>query len=341
MHPPPRSMRPSFIARSVLSALAVALTSAAASVPARAQGSVANVDTEAPFALQADRLYQEGRHLESLALLERHLESAPNDYLAQVMAARETLVLGYVAGRSDSAKALLRHSISYGEGAQGVDSAGIDGKYLTMAARGRLALIEGPRTRAGLGAQVEREALALLAVDSLHAGAHNALGRVYLEIAQLSWIERILARALMGGSIVGRASWDSAERHLRRAMELQPERNLYYVDVGSLLVLRGRLDEARTVLEKALLVPLEIPAQEGFREEMRELLRQIEARQARSFEGTGAGRGVLNVPIGPHGLRALRPDRRPADPPHGLDRTGGLPGGVPARAPRGGRGAGP
>lgn len=266
---PPEMIRPVWSLRAMLgrAVLAGALAAGPAASGAAAQAG----DVE----LRADGLYREGKHHESLALLERHLEGVPRDYLALVLAARDELVLGYSATDADSARAWLRRSIAHGSAAQEIDPTDAAGRYVTLAAKGRLALVEGSRARARLGVEVEREALALLAEDSLHAGAHNALGRVYLEVARLSRVERVFARAIMG-STVGRARWDAAEAHLRRAVALQPERNFHHVDLGALLVARGRRDEARAVLDEALRVPLEIPAQEGFRRDARWLLRQAD-----------------------------------------------------------------
>ena len=231
-------------------------------------------------ALRVDELYRKGEYRESLALLEPHLGSSPSDYLAWVMASRDALALGYADPEPDSARAWLRRSITFGEGALALDAQGVDGQYVTLAAKGRLALISGSRDRARLGAEVERESLALLAIDSLYAGAHNAVGRFYFEVAKLSRIERFFARAWVGGEVVSRATWEAAERHLRRAVELQPERNFHHLDLGMLLYERGRIDEARRVLRETLEVPLETPAQEGFRREARQLLQRIDGREA-------------------------------------------------------------
>jgi tetratricopeptide (TPR) repeat protein len=243
---------------------------------------VASVDGSGPALVtrRADSLYLAGHHEESLALLETYLASSPDDVLVEVMAAREALVLGTVDSYTDAEKAKpwYRRSIEHGERAMAMAPLDENARYVTLAAEGRLALIEGARERARLGVVVDTAARALLAQDSLYAGAHNALGHLYFEVARLSWIERIFARHWMGGDLVSRATWKAAEAHLRRAIELQPERNLYYVDLGALYVKRGRLEEARSVLEEALKVPLEIPAQQLFRDDARRLLDEVAQR---------------------------------------------------------------
>lgn len=230
------------------------------------------------LSLRVQALYTLGKQQESLQLLAPHLGNAPGDYLPLVLAARAALVLGYADQNADSAKAWFHRAIAYGQRAQLLDSAGEDARYVTLAAKGRLALIESPIEKARLARQVEREALALLAMDSLYAGAHDALGRVYLEIARLSWVQRVIARAWLGGGIMDRATWKAAEYHLRRAVQLDPNRNFYRLDLASLLLARGRLAEARDELVQTLNVPLETPQQEGFRREARALLDEIARR---------------------------------------------------------------
>ncbi len=228
--------------------------------------------------LQVEDLHRAGKYEESLALLEPLLTSPTDGYMAAVHASREALALGYAAQRGDSAKAWLRQAIDYGRLAIAFDSLGVDGRYVTLAAKGRLALISGKTERAHLGAEVERDGLALLAMDSLHAGAHNAVGRFYLEVAKLSWAERLIAKALVGGDVIGRASWEAAESHLQKAAELDPSRNFHLLDLGYLLFSRDRFDEARAVLERSLDVPLNTPAEAGFRAEARAILLEIEKR---------------------------------------------------------------
>ncbi len=228
------------------------------------------------LSLRVQALYEQGKHLESLALLKEHLGRTRSDYPVWVLAARAALMLGYGNADPDSTKAWLHQAIEYGEEAKALDPDGEDGRYVTLAARGRLALAEGLPDRARLARTIEGEARDLLAIDSLHAGAHNALGRIYFEVSRLSRVERFFGRAWLGGDLLGRASWESAEYHLRRAVELQPERNFHHLDLGALLVARKRYDEARVELTKALEVPLETPEQMGFRKDARRLLDEID-----------------------------------------------------------------
>ena len=262
----------------VVAAIAVLLCSLVIGT-ASAQGSGVRLPARwanDPLVLQVDSLYAQGKHRESLELLKDHLGRAPSDYPAWVLAARAALVLGFADQNSDSASAWFNRAITYGEGAQAIDSLGEDGRYATLAARGRLALIGSPFEKARLGREVEHEALALLAIDSLNAGAQNALGKVYFAIARLSSIQRFIARPWLGNDLTGRATWKAAGYHLRRAVELQPQWNFYHLDLGELLLDRGRRDAARYELRTAVSLPLETPQQVGFRKQAQALLDQMD-----------------------------------------------------------------
>lgn len=239
-----------------------------------------------------DSLFSAGKHEEALDYLEGYLKAHPTDYVAEKLAAREALVLAIAqsASNADSAKQTFRRAISHGKRATAMDSLDEDSRYYTMAAEGRLGLLGGgPSERAHAAVEVDKAARGLLKLDSLNAGAHNALGRLYFEIASLSWVERLFARPLLGGDLISRSNWESAEKQLRRAVQLDPRRNLYLVDLGALLMKRKHFEEARTVLDSAVDLPLEFAGEELFRDRARHLLDEI-ARQTGSADPAPGGR---------------------------------------------------
>lgn len=225
---------------------------------------------------RADSLALEGHHGEALAAAHELLARSPGDYDLEVLAAQEGLLYSFLAPTVDSAKHVIHVAIEHAQRAMALDPQGEAGRYLNLAAHGRLGLIQsGPTERAHLAVVVDSAGRSLLESNPRHAGAQNALGRLYMEVADLNWISKIFARRWMGGALVSRATWEAAEEHLRKAAELEPTRNMYLLDLGALLVKRGRRDEARPVLQEAVRLPLESPAQEEFREAAQHLLAEI------------------------------------------------------------------
>ena len=270
-------MQPRRFPSSALAVLALAVCAPGADSQTADRG-LPELEVEIPRAslrLRADSLARIGRHEEALTLYDELLERSPA-YDVALLAGLGGLVASFLAPDDDQEKAWLRRTIGYARQAMELQPGGVDGRYLNIAATGRLALLESsPRERARLGVVVDTAARGLLAQDPSHASAHNALGKLYFQLAELNWFERLFAKRWMGADLLDRATWEAAEAHLRRAVELQPGRIFHLVDLGALLAERGRREEARDVLGKALGVPLEDPVQEEFREEARRILEDL------------------------------------------------------------------
>lgn len=226
--------------------------------------------------LRADSLDRAGLHGEAFAALEALLSGGTRDPLLETLAAEQGLLASFLAPNADSARSLLHRAIERARRALALEPSSEQARYLNLAAHGRLGLLESsPQERARLGVVVDSAARSLLAANPRHGEAHNALGRLYAEVADLDWFSRLFARRWMGGDLVDRATWEAAEEHLRLAVELRPERNMHLLDLGALLLKRGRKEDARQVLQAAASLPLETPAQMEFRDAARRLLAEI------------------------------------------------------------------
>ena len=106
----------------------------------------------------------------------------------------------------------------------------------------------------------------VLAKDSLHAGAHHALGLLNYRVQKLSFIERFVARTFLGAGVMNLTTWEDAERYLKRAVELRPDYILFHLDLGSMYLNRKRMEEARVQFERALELPLFEPPDTRFQE---------------------------------------------------------------------------
>ena len=224
---------------------------------------------------QADLIYFGGGPLESLKLLEGHLQAQPRDYDALWRAARSALVLGISEAESEAQNRWLEPAIEFGDRAVAERADGIDGIYWRGASIGRRALNAGGKQATELAQRVYDDAHTILAVDPLHGGAHNLLGKLNYEVMSLSRIERALGRLLMGNAAMSDTSWENAEEHLSEAAESWPELILFRLDLAQLYKKRGREEEAMRVLNAMLELPSIHPPDEHFKESARRLLEEI------------------------------------------------------------------
>jgi tetratricopeptide (TPR) repeat protein len=223
----------------------------------------------------ADELYFAGSPQEAYDLLKVHLETHPSDYEALWRAARAAVVVGVVKEGITAQNEWLDPAIVLGDRAVAERSEGIDGLYWRGAAEGRRALNAGNNYAARLVQRVYDDAHAIMAVDSLHGGAHNLLGRVNYEVMDLPRVARFLARRLVGNRALHDSSWDAAELHLRRAVELWPENVLFQLDLGELYLRRGRDDEARSAFRRVTEMPAVHPPDAAFKERARGFLEEL------------------------------------------------------------------
>jgi tetratricopeptide (TPR) repeat protein len=253
-----------------------ALASASIWACALAWGSAAAAQSPARDpVLDADALYFDGKVEEAFTLLTEHLEAHPNDYDALWRAARAGVVAGVLREGITSQNERLDPAIVLGDRAVEVRPDGIDGLYWRGAAEGRRALNAGSNYAARRVQRVYDDAHAILALDSLHGGAYNLLGRVNYEIMDLPRIGRFLARRLVGNQALHDSSWEDAETYLARAAELWPDNVLFQLDLGDLYQRRGRDDEAREQLQRVVAMPSLHPADDYFKESARRFLEEL------------------------------------------------------------------
>ena len=204
---------------------------------------------------QSDLLYFAGDAEAAFDLLVDHLESSPSDYRALWRVARAGVVRGMEEQDNRAQNAFFDPALHYARRAVELEPEGIEGLYWRGAAAGQRALNAAPGYAADLGQVTYDDAKRILAVDSLHAGAHHLLGMLNFEVMRLSRLERMIARLFLGNEAIEQASWEGAEVHLRKAVEVSPELVVYRYDLAQLYERRGRDEEAVVALEGAIRAP--------------------------------------------------------------------------------------
>jgi regulator of microtubule dynamics protein 3 len=223
----------------------------------------------------ADMLYFAGRPREALEVLTQRLEKDPEDYGALWRAARAGVVVGIAQEGNEQQNAWLDPAIQFGDRAVALRPDGLDGLYWRAAAEGRRAMNAGPGHAAELAQRVYEDAHSILAVDSLHSGAHNLLGKLNYEIMSLSRVERFIGKVFAHTDALRNSSWEDAEYHLRTAVEESPDEVLFRFDLAQLYRKRGRKDEAKEAFLRVTQMPAVEPPDVSFKEDAQRYLDQL------------------------------------------------------------------
>jgi tetratricopeptide (TPR) repeat protein len=225
-----------------------------------------------PAIARADATYFGGRPAEALAAYDSLLAHDSTNVDLLWRASRAALALGILNPRQDSDEPMYLRAEALARTAARLRPDRIEGHYWMAAAMGRRALHADIRTTARLARAVDESATRALAIDSLHAGAHDVLGKLNSEVRTLPAIYRFVAGRLLGVSVARHTSWALAEQHLRRAVELDPTMIIYRLDLGQLYVRTGRMTDAERVLRAASTLPRIHPPDAEFQREALALL---------------------------------------------------------------------
>jgi hypothetical protein len=141
---------------------------------------------------------------------------------------------------------------------------------------GKTALTKGIKGRVRLAVEVRQLALRALAADSTHDGAHHLLGRWHAEVRRLSGLERLIAKAILGGGVFGQASWAEARTHLERAAALDSTRIFHRLDLAKVCYDLEDFDCAAAELRQVSQLPERVSMDGRYKQEAAELLTRLE-----------------------------------------------------------------
>ncbi len=92
-----------------------------------------------------------------------------------------------------------------------------------------------------------------LALDPHNDTAWHILGRWNRVLADVSLIKRLLAQALYGD--LPHTTDEEAEKCLRKAIEINPNRLIHYIELGRIYAQMGKNEEATKYINKGLAMP--------------------------------------------------------------------------------------
>lgn len=93
----------------------------------------------------------------------------------------------------------------------------------------------------------------VIALDGNNDLAWQVLGRYYLALADVGSVKRALAQVAFGK--LPSAKYEDAEKCFAKAIELNPNRLMHYIELGRTYVQMGRTEEAKKFIAKGLAMP--------------------------------------------------------------------------------------
>ncbi len=182
-----------------------------------------------------------------------------------------------IAGRDS----LYAQAENYARRAVAAKSDGANGHFALAAILGRRALTSGMHQRIRLAGEIRSEAQRAVALDPRHDGAWHVLGLWNAEVERLSAFDRFMARHLLGGGVLGSASWSEAEADLRRAVDLAPQRILHRLDLAEVQADRHEWGAAAAQLDTLGRLPVREPLDPVYLARAHKLAQRVAAQRDR------------------------------------------------------------
>jgi tetratricopeptide (TPR) repeat protein len=101
--------------------------------------------------------------------------------------------------------------------------------------------------------QIKESVDKALAVDSHNDTAWHVLGRWHRVLAEVSSAKRLVAGVIYGQ--LPKGSYEEAEQAMKKAIALNPNRLMHYIELGRIYAETGRKEEARELINKGLAMP--------------------------------------------------------------------------------------
>jgi len=223
---------------------------------------------------RAKELKNQFQDEDALKIFESVIEMQQNNYFALFQSVMLHTSIGYRENSSSIAESHFDQAVEYANRLleHYPDSAASHFAY--AASIGRKAQSAGARERVRLSKEIRDHAETAVELDPEYARAWNVLGVWHHRAANLTRVERFAANALFGGAPEG-ASNENAREAFKMALSLNPDFILYYHDQAEFFITIGEEENARKSLETGLQLETSTSDDEIWKENMRNMLRNL------------------------------------------------------------------
>jgi tetratricopeptide (TPR) repeat protein len=214
--------------------LAISVGILALAQPAGAQAAAAGAQSVAARIAQGDSAHAAMSPAFALAHYKAALAVDSTSYEALWKASRDAVDLGEFDANEGQRKEYFSEGEKYARRAVAANPDDAEGHFVLARALGRVALTLGVKQRVNYAKEIRQQALAALAIDSLHPGALHVMGRWNAEIMRLSGFSRFFAKNFLGGDVFSEASWDKAVDYMEKSVKVDPTRLVHHLDLAEI-----------------------------------------------------------------------------------------------------------
>jgi len=144
-------------------------------------------------------------------------------------------------------------ALDYSERAATCGPKDCDAQLATAITLGKMLPYLSQKEQVSASPRIKESVDKALAIDPRNDNAWHILGRWNRVLAEISGAKRFLAGMIYGD--LPKGSFEEAERAMKKAIALNPNRLMHYIELGRIYAQMGRTDEARELINKGLGMP--------------------------------------------------------------------------------------
>lgn len=177
----------------------------------------------------------------------------PKNCQILVRIARQYRYMMTEASANDEKLRLGHLALDYSERAAAVCPHDSDAQLATGITLGKMVPFMPTKEQVSASPKIKASVDKALQLDPKNDTAWHVLGRWNRVLADVNIVKRGLAGLIFGG--LPKGSNEEAERDMKKAIELNPNRLMHYIELGRVYAQMGRKDDARKFINKGLAMP--------------------------------------------------------------------------------------
>ena len=210
-------------------------------------------DSAAVLIQKGDVFYNKLQAAEALKFYLPAEKLDPNNVRLLVHIAREYRHLMSDATKPEEKLQFGNTALDYAQRAVALAPDDTEAQLAVAISYGKLLPLQGSKQQFTNSRLIKAAADKVIALDPNNDLAWHVLGRWYLNLADVGTVKRALAQVAYGK--LPAAKYEDAVRCFEKAIELNPNRLMHYIEIGRTYIQMGKGEDARRFITKGLSMP--------------------------------------------------------------------------------------